>query len=135
MHDFNLQPGGYVLSTGADLVDVERIRQAHERQQERFLNRIFTEAEQEYCFRMKNPYPHLAARFAAKEAISKAFTTGIGRWLGWKSMGIVHGERMEPLVELDDQARALLQRLGGSSVRISLSHTASQAFAVALLLK
>jgi holo-[acyl-carrier protein] synthase len=135
MPDFQLQTGGYVLSTGADLVDVDRIRQAHERQQERFLHRIFTEAEQEYCFRMKNPYPHLAARFAAKEAISKAFTTGIGRWLGWRSMSVVHGERMEPLVLLDEQAEALLRGIGGSSVRISLSHTTSQAFAVALLLK
>ncbi len=126
---------GLLLGMGVDIVEVERIRGVHERQGERFLNRVFTEAEQAYCLRMKNPYPHLAARFAAKEAISKAFTTGIGREFGWKSAGIVHGQRGQPLVELDAQGQALLAQIGGEWVAISLSHTAVSAVATAAILK
>lgn len=127
--------GGVVLGLGADLVDVERIRNAHTRHGDRFLGRIFTDAEQAYCFGMKNPYPHLAARFAAKEAISKAFTTGIGKAFAWKSASIDKGSRGEPLVRLDAQGQALLDHVGGRDVLITLSHTAHQALAMAVLVK
>jgi holo-[acyl-carrier protein] synthase len=132
---FSLPPGGLLIGLGADLVDVARIQGVHERQGERFLNRVFTEEERAYCFGMKIPFPHLAARFAAKEAISKAFTTGIGAELGWKSMSVYHGERHEPLVRLDEKAEKLLKELGGSRVLLTLSHTATAAMAVAALVK
>ena len=83
-----LPPGGLLIGLGADLVDVERIRGVVDRQGDRFLQRVFTEEERTYCFGMKIPFPHLAARFAAKEAVSKAFTTGIGAELGWKSISV-----------------------------------------------
>ncbi len=127
--------GRIVLGVGTDIVDVERIRQAHEKHGERFLGRIYTEEEKAYCFQMKNPYPHLAARFAAKEAVSKAFTTGIGESLHWKSVSIYHGSRNEPLVRLDDVGKALLAQVGGSDILVSLSHTATIGHAVALLAK
>ena len=130
-----LPEGGNVIGAGTDIVDVARIRDAYERHQERFLRRIFTEAEQSYCFGMKDPFPHLAARFAAKEAISKAFSTGIGRHLGWKSAAIAKGEREQPIVELDEQGAALLTEVGGSEVLISLSHTATLGNAVALVVR
>ncbi|MEM9226616.1 MAG: holo-ACP synthase [Verrucomicrobiota bacterium] len=124
-----------MLGVGTDIVEVERIRLSHERHGERFLNRIYTPEEQAYCLDMSNPYPHLAARFAAKEAASKAFTTGIGKALGWKSVGIIHGERMQPLAVLDVQAQALLDALGGTHLLVSLSHTKAMAHAVALVLR
>lgn len=132
--DFQLPPGGVVLGLGSDFVEVARVRKAIERHGDRFLKRVFTDEERRYCLGMANPHPHLAARFAAKEAVSKAFTTGLGQWLRWTSIGVIHGERQEPLVELDDKAQDLLARLGGQRVLLTLSHTADHAMAVALLL-
>jgi holo-[acyl-carrier protein] synthase len=135
MNLVQLPPGGILLGLGADLVDVERIRGVLERQGDRFLARVFTEEERAYCFGMKFPHKHLAARFAAKEAVSKAFTTGIGAELGWKSVSVYHGPRQEPRVRLDEKGAALLRQVGGTDILLSLSHTDSAAFAVAALVK
>ncbi len=132
---FQLPPGGILIGLGADIVEVERIRGVMERQGERFLNRVFTEEERTYCLGMRVPFPHLAARFAAKEAVSKAFTTGIGGEIGWKSISVYHGERHQPCVRLDEKATELLKQLGGSHVLLTLSHTQTSAMAVAALLK
>ena len=131
----SLPPGGILIGLGADLVDVDRIRGVHERQGDRFLDRVFTAEERDYCFGMKLPYPHLAARFAAKEAVSKAFTTGIGAELGWKSVSVYHGSRHEPLVRLDEKGERLLKEVGASRVLLTLSHTQTAAMAVAALIK
>jgi holo-[acyl-carrier protein] synthase len=133
--DLSLFLGGFIIGLGTDLVEVERIRGVLERQGERFLHRVFTEEERDYCLRMKFPHKHLAARFAAKEAVSKAFTTGIGAEFGWKSASIHHGSRQEPLVRLDAQGTALLRRIGGSRVVVSLSHTDHHALAVAAIVR
>jgi len=130
-----LPSGGYLVGLGTDIVDVERVRRVMERQRDRFLHRVFTEEEQAYCLGMKYPHKHFAARFAAKEAVSKAFTTGIGTDLSWKSVSIYKGEREEPLVRLDEQGAALLKRVGASRVWVSLSHTDTLAQAVAVLLR
>jgi holo-[acyl-carrier protein] synthase len=122
-----------VRGVGTDLVECERIARVLERQRERFLERVFTQGECDYCLRMRNPVPHLAARFAAKEAVSKCFTTGIGEPLGWRSIEVVKGDREEPLVRLDERGLALLARLGANDVLISLAHTASHGLAFAVL--
>lgn len=130
-----LPPGGYLVGLGADIVEVERIRGVLERQGERFLSRVFTDEERRYCDSMKFPHKHYAARFAAKEAVSKAFTTGIGAELGWKSISVFHGERHEPKVRLDEKGLALLAHVGASHVNLTLSHTDGIAMAVAALLR
>ncbi len=130
-----LPPGGLLLGLGADLIDVGRIAGVLERQGDRFLNRVFTDEERTYCFGMKYPHKHLAARFAAKEAVSKAFTTGIGAELGWKSISVYHGERHEPLVRLDEKGQALLKQVGGTAIMLTLSHTDTAAMAVAAIVK
>jgi holo-[acyl-carrier protein] synthase len=99
------------------------------------MNRVFTEEERAYCDSLKHPHKHYAARFAAKEAISKCFSTGIGAEFGWKSASVYHGERHQPLVRLDEQGTALLRSVGGDSVIVSLSHTETSAMAVAAILK
>lgn len=132
---FSLPPGGVLLGLGCDLVEVERIRGVLERHGERFLQRTFTPEEQAYCGGLKFPHKHYAARWAAKEAVSKAFTTGIGGHLDWTSISVYHGERNEPLVRLDDKAASLLRELGGTGVIISLSHTETHAMAVAALVR
>ncbi len=127
--------GGTVLNVGADVIEVDRVAKVYERQKERFLKRVFTEEEREYCFGKSNPFPHLAARFAAKEAVSKVFSTGIGKWFGWKSCSIYHDPGMQPLVRLDGQGKALLRLVNATDVRITLSHTKTHALAVAILVK
>lgn len=129
------QIAAVALGLGTDIVDVERIRRAHERHGERFLGRIFTQEEQTYCLAMKDPYPHLAARFAAKEAVSKCFGTGICGEFGWTSVSIFKGKRDEPYAHLDAKGQALLDAMGGTEVLVSLSHTATLGHAVALIVK
>jgi len=124
-----------VLSVGADIIDVARVQKVLERQRERFLKRVFTMEEREYCEPKSNPYPHFAARFAAKEAVSKAFSTGIGALFSWTSASVYHGERMQPRIRLDEQGEALLKAIGGTDVRITLSHTKEYAMAVAMIVQ
>lgn len=130
---FVIPEGGIVRGTGTDLIECARIQRVYERQQQRFLNRVFTEGEQAYCLKMKNPIPHLAARFAAKEAVSKCFTTGIGELLGWRSIEVVKGEREEPHIRLDEKGRKLLEKLGADEVLVSLAHTENYGLAFAVL--
>ncbi len=133
--NLSLPPGGVLLGLGCDLIEVARIRQVLERHGDRFLDRVFTEEERAYCFSLAQPHKHLAARWAAKEAVSKTFTTGIGAELGWKSVSIYHGERSEPLVRLDEKGQLLLHKVGASHVLVSLSHTETSAMAVAALVR
>ena len=102
--DFRLPPAGPLLGLGVDIVDVERIKAMRKRQGDRFLQRVYTPTELDYCMKMKYPDQHLAARFAAKEAVSKAFTTGTGEYFDWKSIGVAMGERRQPEIELDEKA-------------------------------
>ena len=84
---------------------------------------------------MKYSHKHYAARWAAKEAVSKCFTTGIGPHLDWTSVSVYHGARHEPLVRLDAKAGALLQEIGGTHIVLSLSHVDTHAMAVAAILR
>jgi holo-[acyl-carrier protein] synthase len=133
--NLRLPPGGLLVGLGADVIEVERIRGVLERQGERFLARVFTEEERAYCSKMSFPHKHFAARFAAKEAVSKAFTTGIGGELGWRSVSVYHGDRNQPLVRLDEKGRALLKDAGATHVILTLSHTDTVAMAVAALVR
>jgi holo-[acyl-carrier protein] synthase len=126
---------GYFLGLGCDLCEVERLRGVWERQGERFLGYTFTEGERAYCLRMRDPAPFLAARFAAKEAVAKAFGTGIGAELGWKSIEVIHDEHGAPRVKLDAQGEALLAARGAVGVLLTLSHTETTAMAVAALVR
>ena len=133
--NLDLPPGGLLLGLGCDLIEVERIRGVIERHGDRFLHRIFTPEERDYCFSVKYPHKHLAARWAAKEAVSKAFTTGIGPHLDWTSISVYHGARQQPLVRLDAKGEALLKQVGATHVWLSLSHIDAYAMAVAALVR
>ena len=133
--NLNLPPGGVLIGMGCDLIEVERVRGVIERQGERFVDRVFTAEERAYCDGFKHPDKHYAARFAAKEAVAKSFTTGIGEELGWKSISVYHGERQQPLIRLDAAGEALLAQVGGTHVIVSLSHTETSAMAVAAIVK
>ena len=122
-----------ILGLGIDIIEVARIQSSYERFGERFLKRILHPNEIAYCLSHTAPGPFLAARFAAKEAISKAFGTGIGAQLGWQDMEVGRKESGEPFVILHGGGLALLKTRGAKHVLISLSHTQAHATAVAIL--
>ncbi len=122
-----------ILGSGIDIVEVDRVEAARQKHGERFLQRILHPGEIAYCLSHKFPGPFLAARFAGKEAISKAFGTGIGAQLGWQDMEIARKESGEPYVILHGKGVELLARRGARRVHISLSHTEKHATAVAIL--
>ena len=122
-----------ILGVGIDIIEVERIRSSYQRFGERFVNRILLPNEIKYCLSHKDPAPFLAARFSAKEAISKAFGTGIGAQLGWQDMEVLRKESGEPYVVLHGLGQALLQARHARAVLISISHTQAHATAVAVL--
>ena len=133
--NIQLPPGGVLLGLGADIIEISRIKSVLLRHGDRFIDRILTNEERTYCDGMAPPEKHIAARFAAKEAVSKCFTTGIGSELGWKSVSVYHGPRHQPLVRLDAQGEALLAHVGGSHILLTLSHTEHYAMAVAALVR
>ncbi len=122
-----------ILGIGTDIIEVARIQASYEKFGERFLNRILHPNEISYCLSHKVPGPFLAARFAAKEAISKAFGTGIGAQLGWQDMEVGRKASGEPFVILHGGGKRLLEERGAQAVLISLSHTQVHATAVAVL--
>jgi holo-[acyl-carrier protein] synthase len=122
-----------VLGTGIDIVETKRIAESVERFGDRFLNRCFWPEEVAYCRSMKAPAIHLAARFAAKEAVSKAFETGIGGQLGWKDMEIRKRDSGAPYVVLHGRGEELAKQRGVTGVFVSLSHTAEYAAAQAVI--
>ena len=108
-----------MLSVGVDLIETGRIARALERWGDRFLSHVYTPAEVAYC---RNHVPELAARFAAKEAISKALGTGL-RGVSWREMEVLSDARGKPLVRLHGRARARAEKLGLEEFAISLSHS------------
>ncbi len=114
-----------MLTTGVDIIEIERIQATLERRGERFLQRIYTEAEIAlYADRI----PELAVRFAGKEAVMKALGTGI-RGVGWREIEILPNKRGKPLVFLHGRAKERAKLLGITDLAISLSH--SRDFAIA----
>lgn len=121
-----------ILGLGLDLCPVERMRRAVERHGDRFLSRIFTEAEQAYAEGRGDPYPSLAARFAAKEAASKAL--GAPRGIGWHDVEVIParpGER-EPRLVLRGRAAEVADTRGVRAIMVSLTHVDGMAAAVAV---
>ena len=122
-----------ILGTGIDIIEVKRIAQSFEKFGERFLKRILRQDEIAYCLTHRLPAPHFAARFAAKEAVSKAFGTGIGAQLGWHDIEVGRHDSGEPFVILHDGGLKLLSTRNGRMVHLSLSHTSEYAAATAIL--
>lgn len=117
--------GMNIFGIGVDVVEVERIAAAIERQGEAFVKRVFTDGERAYCEGQKHPEQHYAARFAVKEAVAKAFGTGIGRDLSLLDMDIIRLESGRPELVLSGGGKEFAGRQGITGVKISLSHTGS----------
>lgn len=116
---------------GNDIIEISRIASAIRRYDSRFLNRVFTEKEQQYCSQHSQPERHYAGRFAAKEAIVKALGTGLKKGVSWLDIEIVNNEEGKPCVTLSP---FLEKRFPGAKVHLSISHCKEYATAVAILL-
>ncbi|MDA7520035.1 holo-ACP synthase [Akkermansiaceae bacterium] len=123
-----------LVGIGIDVVEVSRIRSSMDEFGVRFLARIFTEGERDYCDRQKMPEMHYAARFAAKEAISKAFGTGIGKDVGWLDMEILRKSSGEPEVQLRGAAALKAKEVNAAQVMVSLTHSKDYAAANAVIM-
>ncbi len=121
-----------IIGIGVDLVKISRIEKAGNGHPG-FLERVFTEKEREYCGRQKHPAQHFAARFASKEAVLKAFGTGMTAGMRWTDIEVLHGEGGGPIVNLSGAARDLADLKGVKQVMLSYSHDDGYAVAQAVL--
>lgn len=121
-----------ILGLGTDIVEIARIEEMLARHGTRFLDRVFRAEEQRYCAMANLPARCYAARFAAKEAVSKAFGTGIGADLGWLDIAVQRDPAGKPSVLLCNTGASTAERLGIAEVMISLSHSEHYAVAQAI---
>ena len=124
-----------IFGIGIDVIEVERIEEALAEFGERFLSRVFTENEREYCDRGQRPAIHYAARWAAKEAVSKALGTGIGKSIGWQDMEVCRLASGEPELILHGRGQSFAEEKGVVQVKISLTHAKSYAAANAVAMQ
>jgi holo-[acyl-carrier protein] synthase len=125
-------PGAEVkLRVGLDAVLVDRLRRLVEGHEDRQAT-LFTRRELDYCRGKRRCYEHMAARFAAKEAVLKAFGTGISQRMRWTDVEVVNERSGRPRVQLDGAVAAFAERHGLRDLDVSLSHTSDLAMAQAV---
>jgi holo-[acyl-carrier protein] synthase len=123
-----------ILGLGFDATDIPRVADVFRRHGDRFLRRIFTDGEIAYCTRRRDPVPHLAGRFAVKEAAMKALGTGHSRGVLWKDVEVVRPPGSPPQLRLHGGA---LRRAEAMQVRrslVTITHSETLAMAQVLLL-
>jgi holo-[acyl-carrier protein] synthase len=121
-----------IVGIGVDIVETARVETIVARHGDRFLDRLFTREEQAYCRSQSVPARCYAARFAAKEAVAKAFGTGIGAELEWLDMEVLRSAAGKPSLRLTGIGLETSQRLGITEVMLSLSHSDHYAVAQAV---
>jgi holo-[acyl-carrier protein] synthase len=122
-----------ILGTGTDLLEIARIRQSIDRFGDRFLSRIFTPREIQYCSRKKNAAESFAARFAAKEAAAKALGTGISHGVTWLEIEITREPSGKPGLQLLGRAADRARSLGVTRTSLSLTHSRDLALAIVIM--
>ena len=124
-----------IIGTGVDIIEVSRIRNAALRWKKNFLKRIFTDKELAYSSERSTSYQHLAARFAAKEAVLKALGNGWAKRVEWKDIEIWNEKSGKPNVRLLGEVAKISRKMGVTDIIISMSHTRTYAVANAILIK
>ena len=119
-----------IIGVGVDVVDVSRVKRAIDEWGNVFLQKIFTKHELAYAQSKKNPTPHIAARFAVKEAVAKALSTGWSGGFRWKDVEVENDPSGKPSVILHGSVKEILQ---GSSVVVSISHSENVVVAFAII--
>lgn len=108
-----------ILGLGNDIIEIDRIRKSIDTHGLRLISRLYTTKEQDYCFKYKDPVPHFAGRFSAKEAVVKALGTGFGEQTSWLDLEILNDKAGKPVVYFSAN---LEKRLKGTQVLVSISH-------------
>jgi len=122
-----------VKGIGLDVVHITRMREVIGRWEERFLHRIFTEQEIAYCRSRRDPVPHFAARFAAKEAGLKALGTGLRLGIRWRELEVMRERGQAPVLVLRGRSHEIGLARGGSRMLLTLTHDGDYALAQAML--
>ncbi len=122
-----------VKGIGIDLAKIPRVRQVVERWNERFLRRVFTDEEIAYCRRRRDPIPHFAVRFAAKEAVLKALGTGLRLGVKWREVEVRRERGAAPTIVLSGRCRAVALAKGARKVLVTLTHDGDYALAQVML--
>jgi holo-[acyl-carrier protein] synthase len=122
-----------IVGTGIDAVEIERIQKTMDRFGTRFLDRVYTAAEQEYCRSKRSSAESFAARFAAKEAGAKALGTGISRGVTWKEIEVARERGGRPSLRFHGRAAERAAQLGVGNAALSLTHTRDMAMASVVL--
>jgi len=123
-----------IIAHGIDLVDCPRIEQMIDRHGERFVRRVFTDAEQAYAKADKNEIEKLAGRFAAKEAVLKLIGTGWRGKIAWTDIEIINNAAGQPEVTVTGEVKRIAGELGIDHISVSITHTANFAIASAVAL-
>ena len=124
---------GMILGLGSDLAEVGRIRASRERFGDRFLERVYTEAEVAYSLSKANWAERLAGRFAAKEAGMKALGTGLAGGVTWKDFAVGREASGKPTLVLSGRAREIAEGMGVCQVHLTITHTGEMAMAVVVM--
>ena len=122
-----------VRGIGIDVVRISRMREVIGRWEDRFLRRVFTEQEIAYCRSRRDPVPHFAARFAAKEAGLKALGTGLRFGIRWRELEVRRERGQAPTLVLGGRAREIGRARGGSRMLLALTHDGDYALAQTML--
>lgn len=122
-----------IIGAGIDATDIPRIERALARYGDRFVQRVFTDGEIAYCRRRRNPAPHFAGRFAAKEAAMKALGTGHSRGVLWRDIEVVR-RGGPPQLQLHGGAAARFRALGAHTTLVTITHSETLAIAQVLVL-
>jgi len=122
-----------VIGTGIDIVEITRFRKILAGSGERFLMRVFTSDEQRFCMARRDPAPHFAVRFAAKEAVFKALGTGWAKGVSWLDIEVRRQGHDAPAIILHGAAQKIATAKGVATVHLSLTHTDNWAAATAIL--
>lgn len=124
-----------IIAHGIDLVDFPRIESLIDRHSERFLDRVFTEREQNDAAAVKNRVEKLAGRFAAKEAVLKLLGTGWRGKIAWTDIEIVNNHLGQPVIEISGEVEKIAQQSGIEQITLSITHTANFAIASVVALR
>lgn len=122
-----------IVGIGVDIVDVERVRGLLERYRNRFIPRVFTDAEARYAGKSVREAERFAGRFAVKEAVLKAFGTGKSHGILWRDVETVRGAMGKPEVRLYGNASKYMNKLKGKRIHVSITHDAGKAMAFVII--
>jgi holo-[acyl-carrier protein] synthase len=122
-----------IVGIGVDIVEVGRVKELLARYRDRFVRRVFTEAEARYAGRSVREAERLAGRFAAKEAVLKAFGTGKSHGILWRDVETVRGAMGKPEVKLYGKALNYMKELGGNRIHVSITHDGGKAVAFVII--